>query len=348
MKNKKKPKIIFGKKRFIGAEYPPYFVAELNTSHFGDLELAKKMIISAKNSGCDCIKLQSWTPESINSGEYYKKNPITKKFFEKYSLSENSLKKLSLFCKKLSIDFSSTPYSKKEVNFLVEECDVAFIKIASMDLNNLEYLKFIGSKKKPIILSTGMGSIKEIRSAVSILKKSGNKNFCILHCVSIYPTPIKNVNLKNISGLIEEFPEIPVGFSDHTIGPEFAAASIALGASVIEKHFTLDKTKIGMDNQMSSEPDEFKKLIIYCKNIYESLGQKKRKVSKKELNQRLIMRRSLIVKKDLKKDHKLSNKDLALKRPGTGIPADKLNKFVGKKINKNLNAESILKYKDIS
>ncbi len=344
----KKTLIKLGKKTFIGKNFPPYFVAELNTSHFGDLNLAKKMIISAKQSGANCIKLQSWTPDSINSGEYYKKNPITRKFFEKYSLTKNSLKKLSIFCKKNRIDFSSTPYSKEEVNFLINECDVAFIKIASMDLNNSEYLKFIASKKKPIILSTGMGSINEIRTAVKILSKNSKKKFCLLHCVSLYPTPIKNLNLRNISGLIEEFPNIPIGFSDHTIGPEFAAASIALGASVIEKHFTLDKNKIGMDNQMSSEPDEFKNLVTYCKNIYYSLGQKKRRVSKIEFNQRLTMRRSLILKKDLKKGHKLTINDISLKRPGTGIAADKLKRIIGKKINKNLNAESILNYKDIS
>ena len=343
-----KPKIKLGNGRLIGNSYPPYFIAELNTSHFGDLKLAKKMILIAKQSGADCIKLQSWTPDSINSAEFYKKNPITRKFFEKYSLKKESLKKLSIFCKKNKIDFSSTPYSKEEVNFLVKECEVAFIKIASMDLNNLDFLKYIGSQKKPIILSTGMGLIEEIRTAVKILKKAGNKNFCILHCVSLYPTPAQVVNLKNITGLIEEFPSIPIGFSDHTNGPEFSTASIALGASVIEKHFTLDKTKIGMDNQMSSEPNEFKKLVDYSKNVYISLGKKRRTISKTEFSQRQIMRRSIILKRNLRKGHILSIKDLTLKRPGHGIPADKLKKIIGKKIKKNLSAGSILNHKDIS
>ena len=345
---KKDQKIKLGSNRFVGKKFIPYFIAELNTSHFGNIDVAKKMIESAKQMGCDCIKLQSWTSNSINSDEYYKKNPITKKFFDRYSLNENALKKLSLFCKKLNIDFSSTPYSTDEVDFLVDECNASFIKIASMDLNNLEFLEYIGKKNKAVILSTGMGSLEEIREAVKTLKKTGNKNLAILHCVSIYPTPHKLANLNNIRGLIDEFPNIPIGFSDHTIGPEAAAAAIALGASIIEKHFTLDKSKIGMDNQMSSEPNEIKQMITYSKNVYLSLGKTKRIVSKEELKQRLIMRRSLIAKKNLKKKQKIKKEDLILKRPGTGIPVNNLKKIIGKKINKNLKAETIIKYKDIS
>ena len=180
------------------------------------------------------------------------------------------------------------------------------------------------------------------------LRKTGNKNIAILHCVSLYPTPFKLVNLNNIVGLIEEFQDIPVGFSDHTIGPEAATAAVALGATIIEKHFTLDKNKIGMDNQMSSEPSEIEQMIRYCKNIHQSLGKKRRVISKEEAKQKLIMRRSIIVKNGIKKGQKIKKEDLIFKRPGTGIPVDNLKNILGKRINKNLKAETIIKYKDIS
>ena len=185
----------------------PYIVAELNTSHFGDINLAKKMILKAKEAGCDCVKLQSWTPDTLYSDNFFKKNPIQKRFFQKYSLSENELKILARFSKKNKIDFSSTPYAIREVDFLINNCNPAFIKIASMDLNNYPFLEYIGSKNNAIVLSTGMGTEKEIVEAIRILRKNGNKKIALLHCVSLYPTPIKLANLNNLRGLKKKFPD---------------------------------------------------------------------------------------------------------------------------------------------
>lgn len=325
----------------------PYFIAELNTSHFGDVKLAKKMIKSAKLNGCDCIKLQSWTSSTLYSKNFYDKNPIAKKFINKYSLKESEILILSKYCKEINIGFSSTPYSISEVDFLVNKCNASFIKIASMDINNHLFLKYIAKKNLPIVLSTGMANMYEIEKAVSIIKNNGNKDICILHCTSLYPTPGEIVNLNNIIKLRVKFKKLTIGFSDHTLGNEAAITSVALGARVIEKHFTLDKTKIGMDNQIALEPEEMRELVTKCKKSFLTLGTINRKISKEENEQKKKMRRSVVAKYDLKKGTKIKLKDLDLKRPGTGIAADKINKIIGKKTNKKILKDYMIYYKDV-
>ena len=330
--------------KLIGDNCQPYFVAELNTSHFGNIKLAKKMIYEAKKSGCNCIKLQSWTPESLYSEKYYKKNPISKKFFKEYSLTNKNLKDLSDYCHSLKISFSSTPYSFEEVDFLVNKCKPAFIKVASMDLNNHLFLQYIAKKKLPIVLSTGMGDVKEILDAVKIIKNSGNNNVCILHCVSLYPVEAELINLRNIIFLKKKLKQ-PIGFSDHSIGSSLAISSIPLGACLIEKHFTLDKKKIGMDNNMATEPTEMRQLIKDCKNSFMALGSFRRSLSKKELRQRLIMRRSIFAKKLIKKGSKLNINNLEFKRPGNGLSPNKLKLILGKKAKINIELGTLIKRK---
>jgi sialic acid synthase SpsE len=325
----------------------PYFIAELNTSHFGNFQVAKKMISKAKEIGCDCVKFQSWTPESLYAENYFEKNPIAKRFFKKYSFSEKYLKNLAMYSKKINIHFSSTPYSVEEVDFLQKECNPAFIKIASMDLNNFYFLNHIAKKKLPVILSTGMGELDEISNAVKILKNGGNKELYILHCVSVYPTPGKLINIRNIIGLKKKFPNIDIGFSDHTNGSDFAIAATALGAKIIEKHFTLDSSQIGMDNNMATEPDEMSDLISKCNNVYHGLGSTERKVSLEEKKQKKIMRRSIIFKRNMFADEKIKIEDLDFKRPGTGIALDKLKKVIGKKLKKSIKAQKLFHLKDL-
>lgn len=331
----------------IGEFQKPYIVAELNTSHFGNISIAKKMILKAKQSGCHCVKLQSWSSDTLYSKKFFNKNPVSKRFFDKYSLDNNQLKKLALYSKKIGISFSSTPYSDEEVNFLVNECNPAFIKIASMDLNNYLFLKFIAKKKIPVILSTGMGTIKEIESAVKLLIANGQKNICILHCVSLYPLDPKIANLKNITMLRSKFKNIPIGYSDHSIGNTLPISSIALGACVVEKHFTLDSKKIGMDNQMATEPDDMQKLTSECLIAFNSLGTEKRILSKQEFNQRKKMHRSIFTRQSLKRNEKITLEKILLRRPGNGISPNKVVKILGKKVNKNINKNSLLKMSDV-
>lgn len=325
----------------------PYIVAEINTSHFGNVDNAKLMIDKAVDAGVNCVKFQSWTADSLYSKDYYDKNPISKRFFKKFSFSENELAEVAEYSTKSGIGFSSTPYSFEEVDFLLEKCNVPFIKIASMDLTNLHFLEYISNTGAPMVLSTGMGDLPEIKNALRTIEKSGNKNVCLLHCISIYPPEISTIRLNNISGLREEFPDYPIGFSDHSLGIEIAPAAVTLGAAIIEKHLTLDKSKIGMDNQMAIEPDEMKSLVENCHNVSQALGGKERIVNSDELEQRTRMRRSVVAARNLTKGTILKMSDLDVKRPGTGLPPDKLDTLLGKKINRDIDKDYMIKKSDL-
>lgn len=326
----------------------PYIVAEVNSSHNGNMETAKKMIDAAVESGCDCVKFQSWSAASLYSKTYYDANPIARRFVNKFSLSPEQLKELSNYCRCKQIAFSSTPYSEEEVDFLVEGCQVPYIKIASMELNNLRFLEYIGRKQVPVVLSTGMCDQREIQRAVKTLEEAGTTQMVILHCVSIYPTDLANVHLNNIVGLRELFPLYPIGFSDHTKGDAAAVAATALGAALIEKHLTLDHSKVGMDNGMATEPEEFKMLVSKCRDIQIAMGSKTRTVSEAELEQRGNMRRSIITVRNLPKGTVIRAEDLYAKRPGTGIAPDKMKEIIGKAVNRDIEADTLIMPEDIN
>lgn len=325
----------------------PYIVAEVNTSHFGEIGLAKKMIDSVKESGCDCVKFQSWSAGTLYSKTFYDENPIAKRFVDKFSFSEEELAEVADYSRENGVAFASTPYSPEEVDFLIERCNVPFIKIASMDLNNYPYLEYIGKTGTPIVLSTGMGDLEEIRRAVETIENTGNSNICLLHCISIYPPELSTIRLKNITGLKREFPEYPIGFSDHSEGIEMASAAIALGACLIEKHLTLDKNKIGMDNQMATEPEEMSLLVKNCHNVQNALGGEERIVQDAELEQREKIRRSIVFTRNMKAGAKITLEDLDAKRPGTGIPPEKMYDLVGKSVSRDVEFDTIILPEDI-
>ncbi len=324
----------------------PYFVAEVNSSHNGNVEVAKQMIDAAAEAGCDCVKFQSWSAESLYSQSYYKDNPIAKRIVAKFSMSAGQLKDMAAYAREKKIDFSSTPYSCEEVDFLIDVCNAPFVKVASMDLNNLKYLRYIAKKGVPIVLSTGMSTMDEIKRAVKTIEEEGNKQICLLHCISIYPPEFDTIHLNNIVGLREVFPDYPIGFSDHSHGVEMAVASTTLGAALIEKHLTLDSKKIGMDNQMATEPEEMAQMVRCCLNTQIALGNKDRVVRQAEQGQMEKMRRSVILTKDLGAGHILTIDDLDAKRPGTGIPADELDALVGKRLVKDVKADFLLERDD--
>lgn len=326
----------------IGDYLKPYIVAEVNTSHSGSIETAKEMIDRAKEAGCSCVKFQSWTTESLYSKTYYAENPIAKRFVQKFSFSEAELMEVARYCKEVGIAFASTPYSEAEVDFLVDKCEAPFIKVASMDLVNYPFLEYIGRRGAPIVLSTGMGTMGEVHKAVAVIEKTGNKNVCMLHCISIYPPEISTIHLNNILGLRKEFPNYPIGFSDHSLGTEMATAAVALGAALIEKHLTLDRTKIGMDNQMATEPDEMAQMVRHCENVHIALGGMERVVLPAEIEQRKKMRRSVIATRDLPAGTVLTRADLSAKRPGTGIPVERINELVGKTLMRDVKADTLI------
>lgn len=331
----------------IGDAAPLYIIAELNTSHFGSTETAKRMIDEAKKAGCSCVKFQSWSAESLYSKTYYKTNPIAERFVRKFSFSEAELLEMVAYCNTVGIAFSSTPYSRAEVDFLLEKCQAPFVKVASMELNNYPFLEYIARTGAPIVLSTGMGDTDEIQRAVETITSVGNSNICLLHCISIYPPELSTIRLKNITGLQEMFPDFPIGFSDHSIGTEMASAAVALGACLIEKHLTLDNKRIGMDNQVASEPEEMAALVRNCRNVQTALGDKKRIVLPAELKQRENMRRSVIVTRDIKAGSRLTAEDLDAKRPGTGIPPSKMKELIGKAVLRDIEADTLVIETDI-
>ena len=229
----------------------PYVIAELGSNHNGDMEIAKKLIQEAKESGADCVKFQSWTKDTIFSKKKYQDNFFIsddyrnrtdftlEEIVEAYSISEKELLEMKNFANKLEIDITSTPFSKREVDFLVNKLDSPFIKVASMDLNNYPFLEYIAKKNKPIVLSTGLSELYEIDKAVKTIEKAGNNKIVILHCVANYPPADNDVNLNNIKTLMSTYPEYPIGFSDHTLGIAIPLAAVTLGACLIEKHFII-------------------------------------------------------------------------------------------------------------
>lgn len=324
----------------------PYFIAEVNSSHNGNVETAKQMIDAAVDAGCDCVKFQSWSVRSLYSKTYYRENPIAERFVRKLSMPPEQLKEMAEYCSVKGISFSSTPYSKEEADFLVDECRVPFVKISSMEINNLEFLRYIGEKQVPIILSTGMAETEEVESAVRTLESTGNRTIILLHCVSIYPAKTETINLNNILGLRERFPNYPVGFSDHTLGKSAAVAATALGAAVIEKHITLDSKKIGMDNQMAMEPNALKNMVKACRDIQLALGSKERTVLAEEYAQRKNMRRSIVAARDLSAGETLCREDLDVKRPGTGLAPDRLAELIGCTVIRDIEADTVINESD--
>ena len=329
-----------GKSIVTGGE--PYIVAELNSSHQGKISTAREMIDAAKECGCNAVKFQSWSAESLYCQDYYAQNPIAKRMVRGFSLKPEELLELAEYCNEIGIDFSSTPYSEEEVDFLVERCGAPLIKAASMDINNLPYLRYIAKTGVPVVLSTGMASMEEIEAAVGEIENAGNDNICILHCVSLYPAEEQFVNLNNMVRLKEKFPKYAVGYSDHTIGSEAACASVALGAALVEKHFTLNNKKIGWDNQMATEPGEMKELVDKCRRVYRSLGDYERKLTRDELEQRRKMRRSIVAAVDMPKGHKIEEKDLTAKRPGDGISVSEYERVIGRILDRDIQKDQLI------
>lgn len=331
----------------------PYIIAEIGANHNGDMDLARKMILSAKEAGADCVKFQSWTPKSLIAKEEYERNQVyndskkkhfgsLKEMVKKYALTDKQHEELKEFCDANKITFASSPFSTEEAK-LLNDLPVPFFKIASMDINYLDFIADVASYGKPMIISTGMANLMEIERAVEVCYKNGNDQIILLHCISIYPPEYEDIHLNNITMLQKAF-GLPVGFSDHTIGVSIPLASVALGSCLIEKHFTIDKDLPGWDHMISADPGEMKTICSQSKNITKSLGSYIRKVSGAEEEKKKKFRRSLVVQKDLKKGHILTKKDLAAKRPGTQIPPDEQKYVLGRSLNQDIGNDELLNW----
>jgi len=345
-------KIKIGNK-IIGEGEPCFIIAEAGVNHNGDFRLAKKLINVAKQAGADAVKFQTFKAENVvtetaGMAEYQKENIGSKKsqlsMIKELELSYKDFIKLKKYCDEKKIIFLSTPHSEDAIDFL--EPIVPAYKIGSGDLTNLPFLGKIAKKQKPIILSTGMANLSEVREAISTIKKQENKKIILLHCTTNYPCPLKEVNLKAMLTLKKEF-DLPVGYSDHTLGITVPIMAVAMEAKVIEKHFTLNKNLPGPDHKASLEPRELEEMVKLIREAEKVLGSGIKKPTKSEEKIKKIVRKSIIAKTNIPKGRKLTKEMLVIKRPGTGIEPKYINKIVGKVAKKEIKKDNLIKFEDL-
>jgi len=328
-----------------------FIIAEAGVNHNGSIELAFKLVDAAIEAGVDAVKFQTYKSENLVSkntqkAEYQKKttNSSESQFemLKKLELSFDAYRKLNNYCQDKNIIFLSTPFDHSSINFLYE-LNLKFFKIPSGEITNLPYLRHIGSLAKQVILSTGMSTLKEVGDALAILIDSGTKkeNITVLHANTMYPTPMEDVNLRAMQTIQKEF-DVSVGYSDHTIGIEVDIAAVAMGATMIEKHFTLDKTMRGPDHIASLEPKELKAMVTAIRNIEKAVGKNIKTVSPSELENKNIVRKSITAKCSIKKGERLTEDNLIIKRPGTGISPMNWDKILGTVAKNDYQADELI------
>lgn len=324
-----------------------FIIAEAGDNHNGDINLAYKLIDEAKKSGADAVKFQTFVTEDIicknaEMAEYQKANTgIEESQFDmvkKLELSFADFVKLRKYADKKGIRFLTTAFDLKSLKFIVGELKVDCLKIPSGEITNYPYLVECGKTKLPIILSTGMCELSEIKDAVKILKKNGAKDITVLHCTTEYPAPLESVNLLAMNTLKEKF-GCKVGYSDHTKGIDMPCYAVAMGAEVIEKHFTLDKNLPGPDHKASLEPSELKAMVDKIRELQVILGNGDKKPQEAEKKNISIARKSIVASCDIKAGEKFTTENLACKRPGDGISPMNWKKVIGKKAKRDFNKD---------
>ena len=327
-------------------------IAEAGVNHNGSIELAKKLIDKASEAGADYVKFQTFKAEELvvmnaKKAEYQVRNTQNEEgqfeMLKKLELSYESHRELVEYCEERGIKFLSTGFDLTSLEFLNETIDIPFFKIPSGELTNYLYLKKIASFGKPVILSTGMATMEEIKWAIDILNenKLSKENITILHCNTEYPTPMEDVNLLAMKTIQDTF-NVKVGYSDHTIGIEIPIAAVSLGATVIEKHFTLDKTMDGPDHKASLEPQELKAMVMGIRNIEKALGNGIKEPSKSEKKNIAIARKSIVAKCNISKGELLTEEKLTVKRPGSGISPMRWNDLIGTIAKKNYQIDDLI------
>jgi len=328
-----------------------FIIAEAGVNHNGSLDLAKRLVDVAVDAGADAVKFQTFKTENLVSrnakkADYQKETTDTSEsqfdMIKKLELDMDIHQKLIDHCQENNIMFLSTPFDNDSVN-LLSDLGLQIFKIPSGEITNLPYLRHIGSLDKQVILSTGMSNIQEVEDALTILVGAGTlkENITVLHANTMYPTPMEDVNLNAMLTMQREL-GVAVGYSDHTLGIEVDIAAVAMGASVIEKHFTLDKTMDGPDHQASLEPKELKAMVSAIRNIEKALGGNEKKPSPSEGINIDIVRKSIVATKTIKKGELLSNDNISTKRPGTGLSPMKWDEVIGTVASKNYQSDELI------
>lgn len=324
-----------------------YVIAEAGVNHNGEMTKAIKLIEMAKKAGADAVKFQTFKSEKVISRNakmaIYQKKNIGKEtsqieMVKKLELSYDEFISLKNYCDKIGIVFLSTPFDNDSVDFLSEI--VPFFKIGSGELTNLPFLAHVASNKKPILLSTGMSKLGEVEKALEIIECSGNDNIALLHCTTNYPCPYEEVNLRAMLTLGAAF-KIPVGYSDHTLGIEIPIAAVAMGAKIIEKHFTLDRQLPGPDHKASLEPAEMALMVRSIRNVEAALGNGIKRPNASEFETMTVARKSLVALRSMKAGEVVTVDDIAIKRPGDGLEPSFMQIIVGKKLIKAISQDSL-------
>jgi len=326
-------------------------IAEAGVNHNGSLAIAKRLIEEAAKAGADYIKFQTFVTEKLVSKETkqaeYQKNSLENEcsqfdMLKELELSLNDHYELIEYCNQLKIAFFSTAFDLDSIN-LLSKLNLPLWKIPSGEITNLPYLQKIGSFNKPIILSTGMATLGEIESAIEVLEKSGTprNQITILHCTTEYPAPINEVNLKAMTTIAEAF-KVRVGYSDHTAGIEIPLAAVAIGAVVIEKHFTLDRNMKGPDHKASLEPDELKKMVEGIRNIELAMGNGIKRPTPSEIKNKIVARKSIVASKKIKAGELFTIDNITIKRPGNGVSPMLWNQIVGRRAKRDFRPDELI------
>ncbi|MBR1495685.1 MAG: N-acetylneuraminate synthase [Acidaminococcaceae bacterium] len=325
-----------------------YIIAEAGVNHNGSFALACKLVDAAKNSGADCIKFQTFKAKNLVSkyaekADYQKKttgDSSQQEMLKKLELSYDEFLQLKEYCKEMGITFLSTPFDFESIDFL-NSIDMEFWKVPSGEVTNLPYLVALAKTHKPVVMSTGMCEMKEIEDAVAVLKQYGTTNITLLHCNTEYPTPFEDVNLKAMQTMRDAF-HLEVGYSDHTKGIEVPIAAVALGATVIEKHFTLDRNMEGPDHKASLEPQEMAEMVCCIRNIEKALGSSNKAPSPSEKKNMAIARKSIVAAKVIKKGEVFTEENITVKRPGNGVSPMKWLEVLGTKAIRDFEEDELI------
>jgi N,N'-diacetyllegionaminate synthase len=339
--------------RRIGTGEPPYVIAEAGVNHNGDPELALRLVEAAATAGAEAVKFQTFDPEALalegaETAGYQRRETGSVSQLEmlrKLALPADALRAAARRAADVGITFLSTPFDIASVELLVE-LGVPALKIGSGDLTNPFLLRAIAAKGRPVLLSTGMATLTEIDDAVALLRAAGDPPLVVLQCTSAYPAPIADANLRVIPMLADRY-ATPVGLSDHSLGITAAIAATALGAAVIEKHLTLDRSLPGPDHAASLEPDELRRLVEAVRDAYAALGDGEKVPTPSEAETRRLARRSLVARQALTKGTRLASEDLDARRPGTGISAMRLDEVIGRVLRRDVAADALLDETDL-
>ena len=336
----------------IGEEEPCFIIAEAGVNHNGDIKLAKKLIDVAKEAGADAVKFQTFHADEIvtlkskkANYQHRAKEKTQYKMLKNLELSFDEFQELKKYCDNKDIEFISTPYDIKSVEFL-NKIGVNRFKVASADIINKPLIEAITKTKKQIILSTGMAALGEIERTISLINDFGNTDIALLHCTTSYPTPYDQVNMNVLDTLKKAF-GLPVGYSDHTLGIEIPIMAVSMGAKVIEKHFTLDRTMEGPDHFASLEPDELKKMVGAIRNVEKAFGSEIKEITDEEKNNIFFMRRSIHASEDVKQGEIIKGNNIKITRPFDGIEPWFLNNILGKKIKTYVKKDEPIKWGDL-